>query len=105
MEKKQKILLVEDEETLLKLLTMELTKEGFSVAKARNGKEGIDVAFREHPDLILLDIIDAKMDGVVDDGRVAQKDEWGKTVPIIIPLKMTLFSPTPIPIGFINITC
>lgn len=53
----KKILIVEDDDFLLLTLIDNLAKEGFKIIKARNGQEGLEVALREHPDLILLDII------------------------------------------------
>lgn len=59
-----KILVVDDEEDILELLRYNLKKEGFKVCQAVNGKEALDVAREEKPDLILLDIMLPQMDGV-----------------------------------------
>ena len=61
--KSQKILIVEDEEDLREAMVDKLTREGFQVDEARNGEEGLEVALRERPDLILLDLILPKKDG------------------------------------------
>lgn len=58
-----KILVVEDDPFLLKILDVKLNQEGFNVIKATDGEKGISLAFREMPDLILLDLILPKKDG------------------------------------------
>lgn len=57
------ILVVDDEERIRSLLEAYLTQEGFRVVTAANGKEALSVATREHPDLIILDIMMPEMDG------------------------------------------
>ena len=59
-----KVLVVDDEEDILELLEYNLQKEGYEVVKARNGKEAIDVAIKEVPEIILLDIMMPLMDGI-----------------------------------------
>jgi two-component system alkaline phosphatase synthesis response regulator PhoP len=59
-----KVLIVDDEEDILELLEYNLQKEGYEVFKARNGKEAIDVAVKEVPEIILLDIMMPLMDGI-----------------------------------------
>lgn len=60
----KKILIVEDEIAVLKLLTDRLSKEGFLAIGAKDGKEGLELALKEIPDLILLDILMPVMDGM-----------------------------------------
>ena len=60
----KKILIVDDEPDILDILKYILEKEGFKVKKARNGEEAIDKAYEEKPDLILLDIMMPKNDGI-----------------------------------------
>lgn len=57
------ILLVEDNELNRDMLSRRLTKNGFRVIMAENGKEGVDLAIRERPDLILMDLSLPIMDG------------------------------------------
>lgn len=78
----KKILVVEDEEALRMSLVDSLKAEGFDVVSAVNGEEGVSVALKENPDLILLDIVMPQMDGIV----MAQKlrAEKGDKVPMII---------------------
>lgn len=60
----QKILLIDDEEDILELLKYNLTKEGYEVKTAIDGFKGVDIAKSFVPDLILLDIMMPKQDGV-----------------------------------------
>ncbi len=59
-----KILLVDDDEAIRKLLTRRLTRAGFDVHTAANGEEGIDMAFELRPNLILMDMQMPVMDGI-----------------------------------------
>ncbi len=61
---KQKILIVDDEPDILELIAYNLKKEGYQVFSASNGQEGITVAKKTQPDLIILDIMMPKMDGI-----------------------------------------
>lgn len=83
MEEKKRILVVEDEVVLRRALLKKLTIEGFMVLEATDGVEGLEIGLKEQPDLILLDIVMPKMDGLTM-LRILRKDEWGKTVPAII---------------------
>jgi two-component system cell cycle response regulator DivK len=60
---KRKILIIEDNEQNLYLLTFILKKHGYDVEAAQDGQEGIDKAIRCRPDLILLDVQLPVMDG------------------------------------------
>ena len=80
---KKSILVVEDEVQLRGALRDFLVQNGFSVLEAGNGEVGLDVATQEHPDLILLDIVMPKMDGMTM-LQLLRDDPWGKTVPVII---------------------
>lgn len=75
---------VEDNAPLRKALHDKFSLEGFSVIDAKDGEEGLTVAMSEHPDLILLDILMPKMDGLTMMKKLRQGDEWGKHVPIIV---------------------
>ncbi|MBI3589207.1 MAG: response regulator [Candidatus Liptonbacteria bacterium] len=84
MENKKTILIVEDEVPLLNALHEKLMRNGFITIEARNGEQGLEAAIREHPDLILLDIIMPKMDGMTMFKKLRNENEWGKSVPVII---------------------
>ena len=79
---KQTILVVDDERDLLDLIEYNLKKEGFKVLKAENGEEGINKAKEHRPDLILLDIMMPKMDGL-EAVEIMRKDDDLKKTPII----------------------
>jgi len=61
---RQKILIVDDEPDILELIEYNLKKEGYQVFLARNGQEAVAEAKRSLPDLIVLDIMMPKMDGI-----------------------------------------
>lgn len=77
------ILIVEDETSLRNALQKKLTHEGFSVLEAKDGQEGLEVSLREHPDLILLDNMMPKMDGMTMLKKM-REDGWGKSAKVII---------------------
>lgn len=79
----KKILIVEDEEIMLKALVEKFTNEGFEVIKAVDGEDGLGVALQEKPDLILLDILLPKMDGI-EVLKKLREDDWGKSAKIIL---------------------
>jgi len=59
-----RILIVEDDETLIDVLKYNLSKEGYRVVTAIDGLQGLEVARTEKPDLIILDIMLLKLDGL-----------------------------------------
>lgn len=83
-DKKTKILIVEDEDTICKAYADELRDEGFAILVAKNGQVGLELALREKPDLILLDILMPVMDGLTMMDTLRQKNLYGKNVPIIL---------------------
>ena len=79
---KKTILVVDDEKDLLDLIEYNLKKEGFNVLRAENGEEGIEVAKEHKPDLVLLDIMMPKMDGL-EAVQIMRKDKDLRNTPII----------------------
>lgn len=77
------ILIVDDELALLDALTDKFTREGFIVLGAKNGLEGLTSALKNHPDLILLDIIMPVMDGTTMLAKL-REDPWGKDAKVIM---------------------
>ncbi len=75
---------VEDDNVLRNVLHEKLKLEGFGVLEAKDGAEGLDVALREKPDLILLDILMPVMDGITMMKKLREVNEWGSKVPIIL---------------------
>ena len=61
---KEKILIVEDEKDIVKMLEYNLKKEGFRTISAQDGEDALEYAIREHPDLIILDLMLPGMDGL-----------------------------------------
>ena len=78
----QTILVVDDEKDLLDLIEYNLKKEGFDVLKAENGEEGIKIAKEHNPNLVLMDIMMPKMDGMEAVEKM-RADEALKSIPII----------------------
>lgn len=81
--KKNKILIVEDEEALRKSLAFALKKSGFEVDQAENGAKGIEAAEKLHPDLMLLDLLMPEKDGF-EVLKELRGNSWGKEIPVVI---------------------
>lgn len=79
---KQKILIIEDNEQNLYLLSFIVESKGYEVSAARDGKEGIEMAERIKPDLILLDIQLPVMDGYTV-ARELRKNPELASIPIV----------------------
>jgi len=70
----KKILIAEDDKSLLSLLEDQLTEAGFSVVTAIDGEEGLALAEKEKPDLFLLDILMPKIDGITMAKKIKEAD-------------------------------
>lgn len=80
----KKILVVEDEASMRTALADTLKDAGFEVVKAEDGEQGLELAVKDRPDLILLDILMPKKDGLTMMKELrAREDNWSKEVPII----------------------
>jgi CheY-like chemotaxis protein len=77
-----KILLVEDDELSREMLTWRLDKKGYQVVVAADGIEGVELAQRESPDLILLDMSLPGMDGWTAAGQL-KAAEATSAIPIV----------------------
>ena len=77
---KKTILVVDDEKSIRQLLNVNLTKEGYNVIEATDGAEAIDIALEKKPDLILLDIMLPKIDGL----SVCKRIKNTMNVPILM---------------------
>lgn len=82
-ESNNKILIVEEDEILFKVLSDRLNDAGFDASGAVDGEEGLSAALSQHPDLILLDLKLPKMDGMTLLKKL-REDPWGKGVPVVI---------------------
>ena len=79
----KRILLVEDEDLVIKILEKKLSEKGYEVLLSRNGKEGLVMMKKEKPDLILMDIVMPKMTGM-EAMEVMNSDPELKKIPVII---------------------
>ncbi|MDO9534038.1 MAG: response regulator [Bacillota bacterium] len=77
---KGKVLVVDDEKPIAEILKYNLEEEGFQVLVAYDGDEALRLAFQEHPDIILLDIMLPRMDGFNVCKRIRQELD----IPIIM---------------------
>lgn len=75
-----KILVVDDETSMLKLISVSLESQGHSILTAENGNEGLAVAIRENPRLIILDLMMPEMSGLEMLRELRQTSD----VPVII---------------------
>lgn len=75
------VLAVDDEEAILDLLKFNIEKEGFRFISATNGEEGIRLAKEQEPDIILLDVMLPKMDGLTVCKKIRQENVG---IPIIM---------------------
>jgi len=77
---KKTILIVDDEKPIVDILVYNLQKEGYNTLEANDGMEAVEVALNKKPDLILLDIMLPKMDGL----NVCKKVKASYNVPILM---------------------
>jgi two-component system alkaline phosphatase synthesis response regulator PhoP len=80
---KEKILIVEDEKDIVKVLDYNLKKEGLRTAVAYDGEEALELAKKEHPDLILLDLMLPEVGGL-EVCKTLKGDSKTATIPIIM---------------------
>jgi len=80
----KKVLIAEDEPAMLNALTDKFEQEGCVVIRAENGKVALDLAIKEKPDVLLLDILMPKMSGMEVLSAVREGSDWGKKIPIIM---------------------
>lgn len=76
------IMIVEDYDDTRILLRRVLERLGYRVLEASNGQEAVDIADREHPDLILMDLDLPILDGIAATQRIRKQPEMAK-VPIV----------------------
>ncbi len=74
------ILIVDDEQAIIDVLKFNLQKEGYKTLEAKDGQTGLDIALKEKPDLIMLDIMLPKLDGLA----VCKSVKNACNIPIII---------------------
>jgi two-component system, OmpR family, KDP operon response regulator KdpE len=76
----RRLLVIDDDSGLLALLSIGLAREGFEVITAKDGKEGLRLAYERHPDVVLLDVLMEGMDGWTTLQRLRQVTD----VPVLI---------------------
>jgi two-component system sensor histidine kinase/response regulator len=77
-----RVLIVDDNESVVLVLSLALREHGFKVLTATNGEEGLDVARSERPDVILLDVMMPQLSGLEVCERL-QRDESTRDIPVI----------------------
>lgn len=75
-----RILIVDDEPDILEFLSYNLEKDGFTVFTADNGKVGIEIAKKEQPDIILLDVMMPEMDGIETCRHLRELPQFENTI-------------------------
>lgn len=88
----KKILLIDDEQDILEILSYNLEKEGYRVFTANNGNEGIDKAKEIIPDLILLDVMMPEKDGIETCQELRKIKELQKTLIVFLSARSEEFS-------------
>lgn len=78
-----RILIVDDDQDIARILRYRLEKKGFECAMAANGLEALDVLDRAHPDLVLLDVMMPKMDGFTTCREIRKRNAWAR-IPVIM---------------------
>ena len=76
----KKILIVDDEKSIVDIIAFNLKKEGFETICAYDGEEGLNLCFKENPSIVLLDIMMPKFDGFEVCRQIREKSQ----VPIIM---------------------
>ena len=80
---KRKILIIDDEIHIIELLSMNLNNQGYSTVSALSGEEGIEIALKELPDLIILDLMLEGIDGI-ETCRRFKTDPVLENIPVIM---------------------
>jgi len=78
----KKVLIVDDEEAILRLVTVRLKSSGYEVITAYDGVEGLQAAAEHRPDLIILDILMPNMDGTEMSAKL-KEDPRTRDIPVI----------------------
>ena len=77
------ILCIEDEPEMINLIRLILSRHGFNIRGANGGKEGLEIIRKEHPDLVLLDLMMPEMDGW-EVYQLIKADETTRNIPVIV---------------------
>src|ERR1051325_5693935 len=79
----QTILVVDDERDIVELVRYNLTQAGYRVVSAMDGRQAVDMARRERPDLVVLDLMLPTLPGA-EVARILKQDEKTRTIPILM---------------------
>jgi len=80
---KEKILIVDDEKDIVKMLDYNLKKEGFRTISCYDGEDAVDIAVRERPNIVILDLMLPGMDGL-EVCKILKKETKTSAMPIIM---------------------
>ncbi len=83
MAKPKKILIIEDDLTILSMYESKFAGEGFKVFGAEDGNKGLEIAKKENPDIIMLDIILPQIDGFTVLAEL-KKDKKTQDIPVVM---------------------
>jgi len=86
----EKILIVDDDLDTLRLVGLMLQRQGYQISAATNGQQGLDKAFHENPDLIVLDLMMPDIDGYEVTRRLRQNPSTAKTPILMFSAKAQL---------------
>ncbi len=89
---KYKILLVDDEEDIVEFLSYNLVKEGFNVVTAKDGIEAIQIAKKESPDLIIMDVMMPRMDGMTAVQEIRKMPAFAETIIVFLTARAEDYS-------------
>ncbi len=84
---KRKIVIIEDEPDILEVLSYNLRREGFEILTAVDGNQGLSMVKREHPDLVLLDLMLPGIDGVEICTAIKKNPDTAHTLLIMVTAK------------------
>jgi DNA-binding response OmpR family regulator len=83
-EKSTKVILcIEDDQEMIDLIRLILSRRGFEIRGANGGKEGLEIIRKDHPDLVLLDLMMPEMDGW-EVYQQMKADEAVRNIPVIV---------------------
>ncbi len=80
---KKRLVYIEDEQEMIDLVRLILTRKGFDVIGANGGREGLDTVRKEKPDLVLLDLMMPDLDGW-EVYQQMKADESTRSIPVIV---------------------
>ncbi|RYG68630.1 response regulator [bacterium] len=79
----KRILAVDDEKHILRLVQINLEKAGYDVVTASNGREAVEAVRSEHPDLIVMDVMMPEMDGF-EALKILKADDATSSIPVVM---------------------